>query len=659
MKVEITIPNSLTKDFIGSMVLDIIHDAKGRGILNNKKLCEITDLLSYCFFEECNDDHCHEQCTSSRNCKSISGRSTPTIFEEDKPEYNCKNDKFKNFLFSKAFMYFYELWQENPSALGKFDKPDFNNLNIEYYRNLVFLPIRQVGDSFDNDTFSSLGRNRKGIESENYLRQSSLIKNKINFVSPKTNIDFYNKAKELVQFIKIKSKEDSLVSLDMKCSGGLLRTITDGIGYISSLATYSDPGYNMAGMSAIRNNSVLHFNKHDKKEFSYTIKLETNFGVYTFFNIQYFWGNIPNNSSRENLMIRILDSYTHNSLPKARESAEALERYLNSKSNETVWTSKEVLGEIELQLKPNIVTKSQELANIIYHNLHHKTEYIEIFKNLFNLASIKDIKEVSKYLKWADNSIKVAYLVETLKNYINFNFKSESNSILPEDILILLPNILEVNLPFCWIQLNLIKQYIVSNLDDSKKVEENLNKLKATDKRTKFLNEFDKKIDKQFQYFKDKLINNNIEKFLTEKVKNPKKEFLPNKKILEIAKEFIPYFIPQYLNENIDNNILLYSLLNLVKELEIYPETFLTVEESVTWDTLRSVLGKFSGDFGQIIWCLSTGNIFATEDNNTSAIACILHRIDKRYIVSDFPITNKWVNIHGHGDGGQVDIIYN
>ena len=93
--------------------------------------------------------------------------------------------------------------------------------------------------------------------------------------------------------------------------------------------------------------------------------------------------------------------------------------------------------------------------------------------------------------------------------------------------------------------------------------------------------------------------------------------------------------------------------------MEIYPETFLTVEESVTWDTLRSVLGKFSGDFGQIIWCLSTGNIFATEDNNTSAIACILHRIDKRYIVSDFPITNKWVNIHGHGDGGQVDVIYN
>ena len=45
-EITITIDSELTSDFLGSMVIDILHDAKGRGILKGRKLYEITDIIA-------------------------------------------------------------------------------------------------------------------------------------------------------------------------------------------------------------------------------------------------------------------------------------------------------------------------------------------------------------------------------------------------------------------------------------------------------------------------------------------------------------------------------------------------------------------------------------------------------------------------------------
>lgn len=74
-----------------------------------------------------------------------------------------------------------------------------------------------------------------------------------------------------------------------------------------------------------------------------------------------------------------------------------------------------------------------------------------------------------------------------------------------------------------------------------------------------------------------------------------------------------------------------------------------------TYDALRSVIGKFSGDFGQIMWCICYGHIFASEDNNTSAMALMLHRLPKQYINTNGS-SSVWGNIHGLGDGSCVDV---
>lgn len=47
---------------------------------------------------------------------------------------------------------------------------------------------------------------------------------------------------------------------------------------------------------------------------------------------------------------------------------------------------------------------------------------------------------------------------------------------------------------------------------------------------------------------------------------------------------------------------------------------------------------------------------FSSEDNNTSAMAVLLHRLPKECLKTGRePIV--WGNIHGLGDGGSVDII--
>ena len=76
------------------------------------------------------------------------------------------------------------------------------------------------------------------------------------------------------------------------------------------------------------------------------------------------------------------------------------------------------------------------------------------------------------------------------------------------------------------------------------------------------------------------------------------------------------------------------------------------------YDALRAVIGKFSGDFGQIMWCICNGHIFASEDNNTSAMALMLHRLPKECI-SVNGYQRVWGNIHGLGDGSCVDVTIN
>ena len=96
--------------------------------------------------------------------------------------------------------------------------------------------------------------------------------------------------------------------------------------------------------------------------------------------------------------------------------------------------------------------------------------------------------------------------------------------------------------------------------------------------------------------------------------------------------------------------------MNLVEKFNMIPVQTITVDTES--NPIKNVLGKFSGDFGQIVWCMRYSHIFATEDNNTSAMACILHKVPKKYIQTDNSSLVQWVSLHGMGDGSSVEAIF-
>ena len=76
----------------------------------------------------------------------------------------------------------------------------------------------------------------------------------------------------------------------------------------------------------------------------------------------------------------------------------------------------------------------------------------------------------------------------------------------------------------------------------------------------------------------------------------------------------------------------------------------------ITNNARTAILSKFTGDFGQLMWSIKNGHAFATEDNNTSAMALIMHQLPKTCFSG---ISNQnWTNIHGLGDGSAVEICF-
>lgn len=139
--IEITIPESLTRDFIGIVTLDILHDAKGRGFLHGHKLVEITDLIA----------------------KSTESESIIV----------------KNWVFKLALEYFLNTWELNISSLGlnklpHLDLPLDSNEWI-VLQDIVLLPIRAIADRNDEDAFVSLGGDKLGVEAQNYQYQKEKL----------------------------------------------------------------------------------------------------------------------------------------------------------------------------------------------------------------------------------------------------------------------------------------------------------------------------------------------------------------------------------------------------------------------------------------------------------------------------------------------------
>jgi hypothetical protein len=621
-EIIITINSELTSDFLGSMVIDILHDAKGRGILKGRKLHEITDIIA----ESISVSKSHEMTDSSESI-SVSNNT-------------------KNWVFTQVFKYIYNLWIDNISCLGTFQAPDFHdsNFNISYYRKHVLLPIKKSAET--SDAFASLGPNRKGVECESFLlHKSKLDSSKVyTFKSPSGN--FYNESMLFVDAIK-KSRGNTLISLDMKSAAGLIRSTTDPIGYISGIATYADPGYNMAGMSAIRKFSKIDFIQKNHNSFSYRINLEIDKTIVKFFEAEYYWS--PSKDIREHLLIKISDHFFHRSLPKSKDMADALEKYLNCEKNITIWNSKEKMDDIYKTLYANKI--SEDEYAIIYTKLHKGLDYKS------ELATICSSFDIIKLQSWCKNSVlNVAYIVSSLKLFDYYNINS--SYIFPEDVIdklfpVLLENPSTTMLFYIDHHLNLIIQYITHPEDIFGDITYQNYLKEKLDKRIgkfKLLNLRERLIKNVYDSYKEILVKNTIENVLKNIIEN--KEYKINETVKEILKQHVALFEPAFLKMKFDADLEKMSLLELCLRLNIFPEYDFTVEESALPDALKNVLGKFSGDFGQIVWCMATGNIFASEDNNSSAIACILHRVSPENIIGLHE--NGWANIHGMGDGGEV-----
>jgi len=345
----ILIPNHLISDFLGIMVIDILHDSKNYGSISNHRLSKITDLLA----ETCDFKH------------------------------PITKKQIKIFIFKKVVFYMCKLWKDNLKALGLYKMPNFENNDPDYWKQLskfVKIPLKPMA-SF-KDTFITLGRNTKSIEVSNYYYQKELLGcncKYYSFISP-TNITnsinyFYN-AKSIVNNIK-SWNDKSAVSLDMKSSAGLIRTITDPIGYITSICTFVDPGYNMPGMSAIRKYSNIDTNINN---FSYSINLEIENQIINLFTVKYY-----NSFPRNNVLINVSDHLYHGTLPNSVTMSQSLKNYLEP--NLEADLKPDLKPDLKLENQThNIITMAEILENIettIYNYYYSYTDnlYLKIFMN--------------------------------------------------------------------------------------------------------------------------------------------------------------------------------------------------------------------------------------------------------------------------------------
>lgn len=695
--ITITIPKELCSDFLGIMCLDVLHDAKASGHLATRKLSEVTDLLAESIIEH------------SKNVDPI---------------------QIQDYTFTAILNYFLELWSDNIQALGI---SNLEELSTEVLRSTIEIPLRNVSDKPTTNAFISLGKNKLGPESQNYRNQSNKLvtshASTMSFVSPygvSKARDYFNRAAEIVDAVRSKIPDAKIV-LDMKSAAGLLRTITDPIGYTTGLPTYADPGYNMPGMSAIRKHAEIAFMNNIQSgfyrcttEFIYQIKLETDFSTepLTLMHVSYFYGNAKDGLDRNNLAINILNENFYNSLPRSSMMARLLNNYLDPKPLETTISLDDILTLID-----NVITNYyddyfpdtsyiRELYSY-FSKLHHG-DFCDgsIYSNLLPSSLAESGKVLYNWAMNENNIIRNSYLLVTIRNLYFFDVYEHltiGTCLFPEEMIkTVLPELMykyvtgqkDLNiLAFCYYQLKLLEEYIGTENSVAVAFQPQLLELLEGQWLPRKAGKLTNQISKQLQLWRtfqsDTLKANEeyIEEYLervvvickenlahfiidedTTEIFNKLPGFTPPPELKQTLMDHLHFYKPELFTKtthNMDGLLLealldallwkkpLYKLstpLNTTITTIVNPENQYYDYNQLKLDAIRGILGKFSGDFGQIIWCIRHGHIFASEDNNTSAMAMMLHRIPKECIQFDTGNSVGWGNIHGLGDGSCVDI---
>lgn len=631
--ITINIPLHLTKDFIGIFILDILHDATGenRGVaLSKSKLCQITDLLAESIFI-----------------------TTPDI----------NIDWVKNYFFECTLKYFLEIWINNLPALGLTQIPE--NEDLQSLKEKVLTPVKQTRDKYGilkNNTvlYSVKDYEQSGVEAYNYHYQKHFLdKSKIYesaFESPqqyKNPSDFFNKAHGIVDIIHYNYPQSKVV-LDMKTAAGLLRTITDPLTYITSLPTYADPGYNFL-MSAIRKNSDIHFLPKTKEgyfsgssKFTYSINLETPIQnePLQFLYTTYFNGLCKDGLDRSNIIISTLGETFVGILPSSKDMSLALCQYLENSNELFSTTISEILYDIQNHIYNYYDSNSQPYIN----NL----ETDNFGENYIN-ATIKNIKLYG----------------------MNIDIESIESIFMITDVL---PNVLyeyiqtrELRLlSFVNAQYKLLEQYsqfdphIKKLLKDQwlpKRKGKLVNQLKEHISRWRLNSNI---ILEESVYIKNYIMSlievckNNINLIETDEILEYLPDFNPTKDIGVILEDHLQFYNPEIYSRTVCMNrnfLLLSTLISLLLwdkpllNFDINLDTEITFNrvdyDGIKHTALQMILGKFSGDFGQIMWAMHMGHLFSSGDNNASAMALLMHRIDTGY---------KWGSIHESGNGNCVYI---
>ncbi len=667
--IDINIDPQHVSKFLGMFVLDILHDAKGKGYLFGHLLSNITDLLA-------------------TSCLLNSGMET-----EDK--------ELEFYIFVHVYQFFHNLWIDNPSALidNTLPEPDFNKSTNDFKYWSVFklgvkIPVRLVADRKDEDTFISLGKNKNSIEAENYKQElCSVPENKIiNFASPRKVVpgsrhgitaEYFNKVALVVENIKTKLP-NSFISLDMKSAAGLLRTITDPIGYITGLPTYCDPGYNMIGMSAIRDNSYIDCLSGKGEHFVFQVNIPFSPGENrsdgtrgsildipflkskTILKTDYYYGGNNEELCRENVLVKVLDDYHYSHLPSSSVMATSLNDYLLMCDNKTpqitlTRNNKEMLGVLKACVYNKICDSySEEVEkniNVLF-GLEGK-EFDSYLKKMCNIVGVK-VKKINQFFRENKN-----YLIASLLNVYYYSEKGiELDQLLPENF-----------------DGDASKGFIYNFF----MILEKLN-IKHPKNVTPSKKDLDKQFNKSFIDFvasnKDQLLKTNRDyikiykdnfsfdedyDYSTHLTGNLLRSSFGNinKKYLE---EYIHSYYPSLAHslQSLFNKDLFYTfaLLDILSlsdtGLDILKDEYQIIvksnKETIIENAVFNILGKFSGDFGQIAWCIANGHIFASEDNNASALALLLHQLPKSCFYINGFNDPTWGSIHGMGDGGSVHV---
>jgi hypothetical protein len=680
---NILIPIDYIEDFLGIVSIDILHDSKGHGYLSGQKLSKLSDLLAYSVYT-----HNHQL------------------------DFSQLSDYF----FITILSFFKKMWANNLKALNY--PLDDTNYTIGDLKQTVKLPIRSVAERDTEDTFENMGNNVYTPEVQNYIDQRyKLDKPFIQFISPQnvyTSNDYFNQGISIINKIKGFNEKGKII-LDMKASAGLIRTITDPIGYITGLPTFADPGYNMPGMSAIRQHSEIAFIPQNlpnsyisSQTFNYTVTLELPLGKVTFLKVEYYYGTFKEGLDRENMSIKILDDYFQGFLPRSGMMAESLNNYFNPKAKMHTKTVTELFGILnntissyykQLNNECSLITTvnggftelhlNKKLSKTYIKKLLQFTNYnYKYFKRWFKKLTVDSFEGINIS----------SYILNTIKLLNIYNLYDD----IADDPELILPiNMIKTTLPlllsyynntnnikylaYCYHQLNLLYEYISNthNLELSTMLLEqysfNLRSkltVHITTLITKWYNNFNQQLSlysKEITSYLDNLILNlksnmrvllkidDLEDVEDSTVINYLSQlplFNPSDKLNTLLIEYLYYSNPDLYIKTLNVNrtgLLMITMLSVKSIKDYYSNQEITQYiteniESIKMDALRHVLGKFSGDFGQIVWAIHSNNIFATEDNNTSAMALFMHRLPT--------INSKWGNIHGLGDGSCVEIFF-